>query len=163
MCFLNFEVLELVLLLYTFSSQQTVSCGIAPKIIRRRKHKRKKTSPCACSLLSGIRICVFRFRALDFVSLTFTYILNDAVALAPNPTARRRRLESGEEDCNDGATTSRAVRTMALRRGAGTETSVARRRARSKEVGCKGKEARYDEEQGARRPQWQGGGLRRQT
>ena len=89
--------------------------------------------------------------------------MNDAVALAPNPTARRRRLESGEEDCNDGATTSRAVRTMALRRGAGTETSVARRRARSEEVGCKGKEARYDEEQGARRPQWQGGGLRRQT
>ena len=80
--------------------------------------------------------------------LRFTYILNDAVALAPNPTARRRRLESGEEDCNDGATTSRAVRTMALRRGAGTETSVARRRARSKEVGCKGKEARYDEKQG---------------
>ena len=66
--------------------------------------------------------------------------MNDAVALAPNPTARRRRLESGEDDCNDGATTSRAVRTMALRRGAGTETSVARRRARSKEVGCKGKE-----------------------
>ena len=57
------------------------------------------------------------------------------MALAPNPTARRRRLESGEEDCNDGATTSRAVRTMALRRGAGTETSVARRRARSKEQG----------------------------
>ena len=28
------------------------------------------------------------------------------------------------------------------------ETSVARRRARSKEVGCKGKEARYDEKQG---------------
>ena len=82
------------------------------------------------------------------MSLTFTYILNDAVALAPNPTARRRRLESGEEDCNDGATTSRAVRTMALRRGAETETSVARRRARSKEVGCKGKEARYDEKQG---------------
>ena len=43
------------------------------------------------------------------------------------------------------------------------ETSVARRRATSKEVGCKGKEARYDEEQGARRPQWQGGGLGRQT
>ena len=82
------------------------------------------------------------------MSLTFTYILNDAVALAPNPTARRRRLESGEEDCNDGATTSRAVRTMALRRGAGTETSVARRRARSEEVGCKGKEARYGKEQG---------------
>ena len=44
--------------------------------------------------------------------LRFAYILNDAVALAPNSTTRRRRLESGEDDCNDGATTSRAVRTM---------------------------------------------------
>ena len=66
--------------------------------------------------------------------LRFAYILNDAVALAPNSTARRRRLESGEEDCNDGATTSRAVRTMALRRGAGTETSVARRRAQEADM-----------------------------
>ena len=68
--------------------------------------------------------------------LRFAYILNDAVALAPNSTTRRRRLESGEDDCNDGATTSRAVRTMALRRESGTETSVARRRARSKEQGA---------------------------
>ena len=84
------------------------------------------------------------------MSLRFTYILNDAVALAPNPTARRRRLESGEEDCNDGATTSRAVRTMALRRGAGTETSVARRRARSKELGALSKETSV-----ARRRAWE--------
>ena len=53
--------------------------------------------------------------------LRFAYILNDAVALAPNSTTRRRRLESGEDDCNDGATTSRAVRTMALRRESGTD------------------------------------------